>query len=64
MLRTFSYIQNVWYNNNINLAMKVYSCVATGPFEGLIELVPDSETLGSIEHTFGVLGEHLRGALS
>lgn len=53
VLHTFSYIQNVWYNNNINLAMKVYNCVATGPFEGLIELVPDSETLGSIEHTFG-----------
>lgn len=53
VLRTFSYIQDMWYNNGINLAMKVYNCVATGPFEGMIELVPDSETLGSIEHTFG-----------
>lgn len=64
VLRTFSYIQNVWYNNNINLAMKVYSCVATGPFEGLIELVPDSETLGSIEHTFGgARGAFARGPI-
>lgn len=64
VLRTFSYIQNVWYNNSINLAMKIYNCVATGPFEGMIELVPDSETLGSIEHTFGgARGAFARGPI-
>ncbi|TNJ28073.1 Phosphatidylinositol-4,5-bisphosphate 3-kinase catalytic subunit alpha/beta/delta [Giardia muris] len=64
ILQTFAFMRETWYQNNLTLSMKIYKCVPTGACEGFIEVVPLSETLAQIEHSFsGTRGAFAKGPI-
>lgn len=46
-------MDRVWKENNLNLHLIPYKCVATGPCQGFIEIVRDSKTLADIHKSEG-----------
>ena len=46
-------MNNIWLSQNMNLCMKLYSVIPTGPLEGMVEIVEDSVTLAKITSEYG-----------
>ena len=49
-------MDNVWKKDGFDYGIIPYRCLSTGPMVGLIEVVPESETLGRIQLVRGTLG--------
>lgn len=57
-LQMLSVFERMWLDAGLDLRLKVYRCLATGVNEqgegvGLIEVVPNAETKGNIQRSFG-----------
>ncbi|KAJ8249138.1 hypothetical protein GJAV_G00231570 [Gymnothorax javanicus] len=49
-------MDRVWLQEGLDLRIVNFSCISTGKDQGMVELVPDSETLRKIQVEFGVTG--------
>ncbi|XP_065644549.1 phosphatidylinositol 4,5-bisphosphate 3-kinase catalytic subunit beta isoform isoform X2 [Hydra vulgaris] len=49
-------MDNVWKKAGLDYGIIPYRCLSTGPMLGLIEVVPESETLGKIQFARGTFG--------
>ena len=47
-LQLFKAMQNLWFENNLNVKMSLYKVLCTGNQEGMLEMVTNSETLANI----------------
>jgi phosphatidylinositol kinase/protein kinase (PI-3 family) len=54
-LQLFKIMNNLWFSNGLKLKMNNYSVLSTGYFEGVICIVPNSDTLAGIHKEFGGL---------
>lgn len=52
-LQLFKIMQSLWFDNNLNLKMSIYNVVATGYFQGMLEMVKNSETLATVHKIYG-----------
>ncbi|CAL6001396.1 5-bisphosphate_3-kinase catalytic subunit alpha/beta/delta [Hexamita inflata] len=52
VVQAMSVMNNIWLSNSLQLNMKIYAVVPTGPLEGMIEIVPSSTTLAKITNTY------------
>lgn len=52
-LQLFKIMNNLWFENKINLKMSLYKVICTGYFHGMLEIVKDSETLATIHKIYG-----------
>jgi phosphatidylinositol kinase/protein kinase (PI-3 family) len=52
-LQLFKIMNNLWFENKINLKMSLYNVICTGYFHGMLEMVKDSETLATIHKIYG-----------
>lgn len=52
-LQLFKIMQSLWFDNNLNLKMSIYNVVATGYFQGMLEMVKNSETLATVHKLYG-----------
>lgn len=48
-IQLFRAMQNLWYDNSIKLKMSLYKIMCTGYYQGMLEIVTNSETLASIQ---------------
>jgi phosphatidylinositol kinase/protein kinase (PI-3 family) len=54
-LQLFKIMQNLWFNEGMKLKMSIYNVICTGYFEGLLQIVTNSETLATIHKEHGGL---------
>lgn len=55
---------NVWKNSRLDYGIIPYRVLSTGPMVGLIEVVPNSETLGRIHNSVhSIIGTLKEGGL-
>lgn len=54
-LQLMKIMNNLWFNEEIKLKMSLYNVVCTGFFNGMIEIVTQSETLATIQKEYGGL---------
>ena len=52
-IQLFKIMQNLWLEQGIKLKMSLYSVVSTGYFQGMLEMVKNSETLATIHKIYG-----------
>ena len=52
-LQLFSTMNNIWFENGLKLKMSLYCVVSTGYYQGMLEIVPNSETLATIHKLYG-----------
>ena len=52
-LQIFRIMQTMWFERGINLKMSLYPVVSTGYFQGMLEMVKNSETLCTIHKLYG-----------
>ena len=52
-IQLFKVMQNLWFDNGLKLKMSLYSVISTGYFQGMLNLVEDSETLATIHKESG-----------
>ncbi|XP_059175540.1 phosphatidylinositol 4-phosphate 3-kinase C2 domain-containing subunit beta-like [Physella acuta] len=55
-LQMIRIMDNLWLQKGLDLRMILFSCLATGPKKGIIELITESETLRKIQVFSGVTG--------
>jgi hypothetical protein len=48
VLQVIRVMRDIWAAEGLDLNMSPYGCVSTGDMQGMIEVVPDAETVGSI----------------
>lgn len=53
VIQLLQVMNNIWLSQNMNLCMKLYSVIPTGPLEGMVEIVEDSVTLAKITSEYG-----------
>jgi phosphatidylinositol-4,5-bisphosphate 3-kinase len=54
-------MDRIWKSDGLDLQLTVYGCVATGPMEGMIQVVPNSTTNGRIQKEYsGASGVRIR----
>ncbi|KAI1732417.1 phosphatidylinositol 3- and 4-kinase domain-containing protein [Ditylenchus destructor] len=56
VLQLVRVMNDIWLNHNLDLRMKTFRCLPTGLNKGIIELVPDCNTLREIHITSGATG--------
>jgi len=54
-LQLFKIMHKLWYEEGIRLKMSNYEVISTGNFEGLLQIVTNSETLATIQKDYGGL---------
>eukprot|EP00750_Incisomonas_marina_P031094 INCI7705.8.p1 GENE.INCI7705.8~~INCI7705.8.p1 ORF type:complete len:785 (-),score=146.41 INCI7705.8:448-2802(-) len=54
-LQLLKVMEQIWMQQDMDLKMKPYGCVSTGKNLGLIEVVPDSATISSIQRKHGTM---------
>ena len=54
-LQLFKIMQNMWFNEGLRVKMSIYNVISTGYFEGLLQIVTNSETLATIHKEHGGL---------
>lgn len=52
-LQMIRVMDNIWLENGLDLRMKPYRVIVTGDQEGIIEVVPQSETTSDIQKKYG-----------
>lgn len=52
-LQLFKIMKTLWFKNHLKLKMSIYSVVSTGLYQGMIEIVKNSETLAFIHKNEG-----------
>lgn len=52
-LQIFKTIQNLWFKNGLKLKMSIYCVISTGFYQGMLEIVENSETLANIHKEYG-----------
>jgi phosphatidylinositol-4,5-bisphosphate 3-kinase catalytic subunit alpha/beta/delta len=52
-IQLFKIMQNLWFENGLRLKMSLYSVVSTGYFQGMLEMVKNSETLATVHKLYG-----------
>jgi len=52
-LQLFKIMQLMWFEEKINLKMSLYNVICTGYYQGMLEIVKDSETLATIHKIYG-----------
>jgi hypothetical protein len=52
-LQLFKIMHLLWFEEKINLKMSLYNVICTGYYQGMLEIVKDSETLATIHKIFG-----------
>jgi hypothetical protein len=52
-LQILRVLENIWLAEGMNLRLTPYGCIATGDEMGMLEIVPDSETIAAIETSQG-----------
>jgi hypothetical protein len=52
-LQLFKIMNILWYEERISLKMSLYNVISTGFFQGMLEIVKDSETLATIHKVSG-----------
>ena len=52
-LQLFKIMNTLWFEEKINLKMSLYNVVCTGYFQGMLEIVGDSETLATVHKMAG-----------
>ncbi|ESO86930.1 hypothetical protein LOTGIDRAFT_194469 [Lottia gigantea] len=55
-LQMVNIMDQLWLKQSLDLKMITFSCLATGPKKGIIELVTESDTLRKIQISSGVTG--------
>ncbi|KAJ8252728.1 hypothetical protein COCON_G00220400 [Conger conger] len=55
-LQMIRVMDRLWQQEGLDLRIVNFSCISTGKDRGLVELVPDSDTLRKIQLEFGVTG--------
>ena len=45
----------MWFNEGTKLKMSLYNCISTGYFQGMLQIVTNSETLAKIHKDYGGL---------
>jgi len=51
-LQILHLMDKFWKREDIDLHLSVYGCIATGPSEGMIEVVPNATTTGRIQKEY------------
>eukprot|EP00299_Pterocystis_sp_00344_P014743 c7321_g1_i1.p1 GENE.c7321_g1_i1~~c7321_g1_i1.p1 ORF type:complete len:457 (+),score=112.51 c7321_g1_i1:175-1371(+) len=62
-LQMFQIMDRIWCENGMDLSMTLYKCVAVDDEAGIIEVVPESETVANISRGYRQ-GNKLAGALA
>jgi phosphatidylinositol kinase/protein kinase (PI-3 family) len=58
-------MDRIWKGEGLDLQLTVYGCVATGPQDGMIQVVPNSTTTGRIQKEYaGASGAFSKEPLS
>lgn len=57
VIQTLEVLNNLWLSNSMDLKMKLYKVVPTGPLEGMIEIVVNSATMAKITQMSGGAGK-------
>jgi hypothetical protein len=52
-LQLFKIMQLMWFEEKINLKMSLYNVICTGYYQGMLEIVKDSETLATVHKVYG-----------
>lgn len=52
-IQLFRIMHSLWFEQRYNLKMSLYSVVATGYFQGMLEIVTNSETLATVHKAYG-----------
>ena len=52
-LQMLGLMERVWQAAGLDLLLRPYACISTGLDVGLIEVVPNAETLASITKNYG-----------
>jgi hypothetical protein len=52
-LQLFRVMNNLWFDEKINLKMSLYNVISTGYYQGMLEMIKDSETLATIHKIYG-----------
>ncbi len=52
-IQLFKVMNNMWFERGLKLKMSNYTVISTGYFQGILEIVTDSETLASIHKNYG-----------
>eukprot|EP01105_Mastigella_eilhardi_P019618 TRINITY_DN462_c4_g1_i2.p1 TRINITY_DN462_c4_g1~~TRINITY_DN462_c4_g1_i2.p1 ORF type:complete len:1707 (+),score=401.01 TRINITY_DN462_c4_g1_i2:109-5229(+) len=52
-LQVISLMNKVWQQENLELNLTIYTCIALGAGKGLIEVVLDSQTIANIQKVYG-----------
>jgi hypothetical protein len=52
-LQLFRVMNNLWFEEKINLKMSLYNVISTGYYQGMLEIVKNSETLATIHKNYG-----------
>ncbi|XP_067655094.1 phosphatidylinositol 4-phosphate 3-kinase C2 domain-containing subunit alpha-like [Haliotis asinina] len=55
-LQMIQIMDRLWLKDGLDLRMITFSCLATGPKKGIVELVTEAETLRKIQVSYGVTG--------
>ncbi|OQR87151.1 phosphatidylinositol kinase [Achlya hypogyna] len=55
-LQLMEVMEDLWHTAGLNLNLEPYSCVATGPSVGLLQVVLNAETTAQIHQRMGALG--------
>jgi len=54
-LQLFRVMNNLWFKDGIKLKMNNYNVICTGYFQGMLEIVTESETLATIHKNYGTI---------
>jgi hypothetical protein len=52
-LQLFRVMNNLWFDEKVNLKMTLYNVISTGYYQGMLEMVKNSETLATIHKIYG-----------
>uniref|UniRef100_A0A4W3IZ67 Phosphatidylinositol 4-phosphate 3-kinase C2 domain-containing subunit alpha n=1 Tax=Callorhinchus milii TaxID=7868 RepID=A0A4W3IZ67_CALMI len=55
-LQMIKIMDKIWLQEGLDLRMVIFKCISTGKDQGMVELVPASETLRKIQVEYGVTG--------